>query len=225
MFPYKSFFERHPSIGLSLLISSIGGAVLIPKYLKWLSDKEQAYNDMLQDCDISQFFSLFMEEYKIVGVWDNILEEFKRCKREESFFYRFVDLRWLKGESVICLRVFFDTNCPTNGGYDERRVGFNKKQYLYYIKRFFHMNDAQFDIIWNRTLTYVEDINKKSNKEVDFYYFKAGTHPTLEPVIYVTEFVSRERVSGPDTFKKPDQYVPAEPVEGFTPDATKEHTL
>ena len=196
MFPYKGFFQRHPLVGGCLIASSVGGIFFLSKYLAWLENKERAYNDMLRDCNIAQFFSVFMEEYKMIGYWDEYAWKHMKCKRDGKCLYIFInpDELGLASKSGYMID-FFQTNVAIGefSYHDLKknlvgiREDFNEHRYTTLLKRFFGMNDAQAKIMWDRTYPYAiaeGRKNEEDNRGCQMAY-KAGTQPMLTPVRYI----------------------------------------
>lgn len=207
MFPYKSFFERHPNIGLYLLISSIGGAIFIPTYFKWLEDKEQEYNQNLQNCDIAELFDLFIQEHKIlpvgskfytwmfscIGMEDNIVQ-YACHRRDETFLYQIgnqnnLQMRPKDGEDRIVIVFGMERQIhyySVSFCVDPRNREFKKGYFTSLIKKIFSMNEEQAAIAWERAYAYAV---QKGNESRELLYMRedwieCGTEPRLTPVRY-----------------------------------------
>lgn len=181
MFPYKSFFERHPELGYSLLIVSIIGIPFCFKYSKWLETQERMYEAHLHTVNILEFFNLFIENYKNLGGLDGTIF-YEPVDKEGNYSYGILGIGWmiLAGEMCIYMKFKFESGKKESFGLDITESGIKKG--LTYV---FDMNKREAGIVWDRL--------KRDIKQIRGKWIQGPHNKQLEPVQYVPE----EQISEP----------------------------
>jgi len=163
MFPYKSFFERHPNLGYSLIIGSIIGIPFCFKYSKWLKTQERMYEAHLHTVNILEFFNLFIEIYKNLGGLDGDEIVYSPVDKEGNYSYVINKIGYTKtfNDDGIYLKYKFEEGRHKEVSESMRKSGVQEA--LTYI---FAMNEREADIVWNRLYTDREQFARRWIKGV-----------------------------------------------------------
>lgn len=173
MFPYKSFFERHPNLGYYFLIGSIVGIPFCFKYSRWLQTQERMYEAHLHTVNILEFFNLFIETYKNLGGLDGQIF-YDPVDKEGNYSYGILGIGWtvIMGGMCIDMKFKFERGGKESFFYSITESGL--KESLAYV---FDMNEIEASIVWDRL--------NRDIKQIRGRWIQGAHNQQLEQVQYV----------------------------------------